>query len=349
MSKLLTILLSLTLFAPAAFTSVQEAQALLQSITEKEVAEGVLDIHRSEIILSPKETCNTILMLHGLYESKYYLKGITQYFLSRGFNVVHILSSGHFRPSNLRMENISYTDWKQDALLGLEIAKKLSSNVFVFGYSTGGTMAADLALNYPQDVKGLVFFAPALKLTGRTQAMVSSGALFGIYPAEKCDPNKLSQLCKIIGSVGAGKVKDSIPLLQEGLSWSPLAGVEVYNYTLSLANINASAEFLTPRGHFGNLYVHLIDAYKKITAPVFMAVDKGDLTIDDDFAQDIFSRWTQTKSLVLYSRDQGIAHTNIIKYKQDAYKGSKDFYNKHTDQLEKEIDAFMAQVNPSCQ
>lgn len=349
MKLIAAIVLAMTFFsflAPA--QNREEALKLMQAINDKEIAEEVPEIHRSAIMESKQPSCNTILMLHGLYESKYYLKGITNYFLSRNFNVVHITSEGHFRPKNQRMEKVSFKDWKADARKGLEIAKNLGSNVFVFGYSTGGTMAADLALNYPNDVKGLVLFAPALMLTGRTQVMVNSGKSFEIFPSEKCDTENLSRLCQLIGYIGAGSVANSIPLLKEGLSWSPLAGVEVHKYTLSLAQ-GTDDESVLSRQQPANLYIHLIDAYKNIKAPVFMAVDQDDLTIHDGFAQNLFARWTQTKSMVLYKPDQGIAHTNIIKYKEDTYKASPDFYNKHTEDLEKKIDEFFANVNPSCQ
>lgn len=339
---------SVGLLAQAESPNREVAIQLMKALNEKEIAEDVPEIHRSEIIENTTPSCNTILMLHGLYESKNYLKGITQYFLSRNFNVVHVTSAGHFRPKNTRMENVSFRDWKADARLGLKIAKNISSNVFVFGYSTGGTMASDLALNFPEDVKGLVYFAPALMLTGRTQMMVSTGKAFGIFPMEKCNTENLSRLCKVIGYVGAGSVENSIPLLKEGLSWSPLAGVEVYKYTLSLA-LNTDDEAVVSRQIPLNLYIHLIDTYKKITAPVFMAVDEDDLTIHDGFAQNLFSRWTQTKSMVLYSAKQGIAHTNIVKYKQDTYKASPDFYNKQTDDLERKLDEFFTKVNPTCQ
>jgi pimeloyl-ACP methyl ester carboxylesterase len=324
----------------------EEAYRLMKILNEKELSEGVSAQHQSEIIKSSTPSCNTVLMMHGLYESKYYMKGITNYFSTRGFNVVHLLSSGHFRPNDPRMEKAKYSAWRNDAIVGLNIAKNLSSNVFLFGYSTGGTMAADLAINHPESIKGLFLFAPALKLTGRTEFLVSSGKLIQFFPSESCDGDKLSRFCKIIGSLSAGSVRDSVPLLKEGLSWSPLAGVEVLNYIRDIGN-NMNAAKMSRLHQYDRF--DLLDAYQKIKAPLFLAVDQGDLTVDTDFSLDVFDRLQQKKTLLLYPEDQGVAHTNIIKYPQDAYKFSPEFYNHHTKELEGLLDGFLTDINPSCQ
>jgi alpha-beta hydrolase superfamily lysophospholipase len=352
MKTLLTaLLISLSLAAPVnAESSSQED--LLKAVSAKETMERIPPQHRSRISFSPTPTCKTLLMFHGLYESPYYLKGLTKYFVSRGFNVVSLLLSGHFVQNDPRMQKFSYKNWRQDAITGLEIAKKLSEQVYVFGYSTGGTMAADLALHYPQEIAGLFLFAPALDISTRTKVLVQTGTTFQFFPSEACNAGNLNAMCKVAGILSAGSVSKAQPLLQEGLSWSPYAGVQVHRYIGALLNefktSNASdAEVDATDSGKGNIH-NLTDVYSKIRAPTFLVLAENDLTISTPLAKRVFKNLPTPKDLIVYSDADGIAHTNITKYREDAFQGSPNFYNHFTPQLESRMDRFIGTISPAC-
>ncbi len=329
------------------------AESLLQSRIQREADAGVPLKHRSILTRGQGHPCKTLLMFPGLYESPAYLKGLTKYYTSHGFNVVALGLSGHFRAGDPEMRHFSYQDWRHDTEEGLKIAKLLGQPVFVFGYSTGGTMAADLALRFPKDVSGLFLFAPALDVTDSVRNMVHLGSLLNIQPVALCNKEKLSPMCKAIAHVAAGGVQKARPLLAEGLSWSPFAGLQVHRYVEAIYK-ERSAAYTTPTGSGdGERSLSrsevLSQIYGQISAPTFLVVDEGDLTVATPLSEKVFENLRGPKDMIVYKEKDGIAHTNITKYAEDSFKGSPEHYNHFTDDLEKRMDRFLDQVSISCE
>jgi pimeloyl-ACP methyl ester carboxylesterase len=329
------------------------AESLIQVRSLREAGAGVPLKHRSILIKGQGHPCKTLLMFPGLYESPAYLKGLTKYYTSHGFNIVALGLSGHFRANDPEMRHFSYQDWRQDSEEGLKIAKLLGQPIFVFGYSTGGTMAADLALRFPKEIAGLFLFAPALDVTETVRNMVHLGSLLNIQPVDLCNKEKLSPACKAIAHLAAGGVQKARPLLSEGLSWSPFAGLQVHRYVEAIYS-ERSAPYATPSGSADgerqpDRSEVLSQIYGQITAPTFLVVDEGDLTVATPLSEKVFKKLQGPKDLIVYKEKDGIAHTNITKYPEDTFKGSPDHYNHFTDELEKRMDRFLDQVSVTCE
>lgn len=104
-----------------------------------------------------------MLLLHGLYDSPYTMRDLEAYFRSRCFFTRSILLPGHgTRPGSLL--EIKYEDWIETVNFAIaELGRKVDSNVYMAGFSTGGALALNSAFEN-QMVKGVFLFAPALKV-----------------------------------------------------------------------------------------------------------------------------------------------------------------------------------------
>lgn len=111
---------------------------------------------------SSKIITNGVLLLHGLFDSPYYVRDLGDYFLNKGFLVNSILLPGHGTvPGDLL--NIRYQEWLKCLQYGINSLKSKVKNIYLAGYSLGGLLAIYGALTNPDIVKGLVLIAPAIK------------------------------------------------------------------------------------------------------------------------------------------------------------------------------------------
>ena len=113
-------------------------------------------------LVYPRRTPYAALLIHGLYDSAYYMADLGAVLHARGLNVVTILLPGHGTdPDDLA--RVRTEDWRAEVTIGWEMARLVGERVIVVGFSLGGALALDLALN-GADVHGLMLFAPALDL-----------------------------------------------------------------------------------------------------------------------------------------------------------------------------------------
>lgn len=104
-----------------------------------------------------------MLLIHGLYDSPYTMHDLEAYFRSKCFFTRSILLPGHgTRPGSLL--KIKYENWMDTVNFVIaELADEVDGNVYITGFSTGGALALNSALE-SQVVKGVFLFAPALKV-----------------------------------------------------------------------------------------------------------------------------------------------------------------------------------------
>ncbi len=115
-------------------------------------------------LLHGYRTRHSVLLIHGLNDSAYFLKDVAQVLFEQGINVVTILLPGHGR--TLRdIEEVSYQHWLSHMRWGLEITAMVGENLSVGGFSTGGLLATVAALE-SNTIKNLFLFAPALDFSG---------------------------------------------------------------------------------------------------------------------------------------------------------------------------------------
>lgn len=103
-----------------------------------------------------------ILLIHGLYDSPYTLRDISNNLVAHNFLVRSILLPGHGTvPGDLL--NIDYEEWLKAVAFGIQSLTKDVEEVYLLGYSLGGTLAAYCALQNQAAIKGLILMAPALQ------------------------------------------------------------------------------------------------------------------------------------------------------------------------------------------
>jgi len=151
-----------------------------------------------------EKTQNSVLLLHGLSDSPYYVQPLGEIFRRAGFNVIGTLTPGHgTNPRHLF--NVTVKDWQNTVDFGLEIARELGENVSILGFSAGGTLAFDAVYRYRVDpnfnLAGLFAFVPAFRMTSNyARGNVEDGNCMGMsgYPfigiGRERMPNKYNKL-----------------------------------------------------------------------------------------------------------------------------------------------------------
>ncbi|ARV60026.1 alpha/beta hydrolase [Nostocales cyanobacterium HT-58-2] len=134
----------------------------------KSIEEGLPiknDACRSKLFFHPSPTSKVCLFFHGFTAGPYQFDPIGKKLFEAGYNVLVPLQPGHgvvgnwdgHNPPPLPTKPEIYQDF---ALSWLKIAQDLGQQVIVGGLSTGGTLAAWLALEYPQQIEKALLFSP---------------------------------------------------------------------------------------------------------------------------------------------------------------------------------------------
>ncbi len=120
---------------------------------------------RSSFFFHPHPTSKVCLFFHGFTAGPYQFEPIGKALFAAGYNVLIPLQPGHGIAGNWNRDNppplpTEPEVYQQFALSWLKIAQNLGQQVVVCGLSSGGTLAAHLALEYPQEIyRSLLFSA----------------------------------------------------------------------------------------------------------------------------------------------------------------------------------------------
>lgn len=111
------------------------------------------------------KTHKSVLLIHGIYSSPLYFKGMANAYFKAGYNVVTILLPGHWEKDFHSMNKVKPEDWIEEADLGFKFATELGDQVILSGHSLGGLLALEQSLKRNErDVHSLVLISPALKV-----------------------------------------------------------------------------------------------------------------------------------------------------------------------------------------
>ncbi len=147
------------------------AQALIQKTRDREDALGLRDeASRSRFLLQLQPTAKVIVFFHGFTASPEQFAPIGNAFFQSGYNVLIPLLPGHGQagdwndeaPPPLPENPFIYQEFGQN---WLTYAQSLGDRVVLGGLSGGSTLAAWLALTYPQQIDRVLLFAPYLSGT----------------------------------------------------------------------------------------------------------------------------------------------------------------------------------------
>lgn len=122
---------------------------------------------RSKFFFHPHPTPKVFLFFHGFTAGSYQFEPLGETLFKAGYNVLVPLKPGHGIAGNWNGENPpplpeDFLVYQQFALEWLQKAKALGKQLIIGGYSTGGTLAAWLAQEYPQEIAKTLLFAPYL-------------------------------------------------------------------------------------------------------------------------------------------------------------------------------------------
>ncbi len=128
------------------------------------------------------------LLLHGLTDSPYSLRRAAEILHSEGFHVVGLRLPGHgTTPGELQRAEVD--DWRAAVRMAyrhLDEAVGLSGELMVVGYSNGGALAVDLALDSLADEElripdRIILFSPAIGIT-RLAALARAHRVVSFMP-----------------------------------------------------------------------------------------------------------------------------------------------------------------------
>lgn len=138
-------------------------------------------------ILRPEKIRAGIVMLHGLTDSPYSVRSLAQGFYHQGFLVIAVRLPGHGTiPSSLM--DVKWQDWVAATRLAVEEMQRQLGNkrdFYLLGYSNGGTLALNYALDAATDKtlpqpKKVILLSPMIgisKFAGLSESLELIGQL----------------------------------------------------------------------------------------------------------------------------------------------------------------------------
>jgi esterase/lipase len=107
----------------------------------------------------------SILLIHGLTDSPYFMRHLAAFFQENGFRVMAVLLPGHgTRPGDLI--GMDWQEWAKAVSYGVERLAQEADEIYLGGYSAGGALSVYHSLN-DKRISGLFLFAPALKISSK--------------------------------------------------------------------------------------------------------------------------------------------------------------------------------------
>ncbi|CAN1208663.1 Serine aminopeptidase S33 domain-containing protein [Tumidithrix helvetica PCC 7403] len=117
------------------------------------------------IMLHEESQEHTIVLLHGLTDSPYFMEAIGKQFYDMGFNVLIPLLTGHGLRNPQGMKGVTLEQWIDNVDFAVKKARGMSPKVSIGGLSTGGALSVYKAVTAPKEITGGVFlFSAALEL-----------------------------------------------------------------------------------------------------------------------------------------------------------------------------------------
>lgn len=127
---------------------------------------------RSLFFLHPKPTRKVLVFFHGFTAAPWQFEPMGEGFYKAGYNVLVPLMPGHGCAGDWSRGNppplpVEAKVYQQFALHWLDRAKQLGEEVYIGGLSGGGTVAAWLALECPEEIAGCLLFGAYLTSSSR--------------------------------------------------------------------------------------------------------------------------------------------------------------------------------------
>lgn len=340
---LLTVLFAVSFTAPA--VSKASSQRLLTSQTDystvvREISQEVDEDrafvkdpkHATRLYVHEKKAQRAVLILHGLYESPYYLQGFAKHFYSKGANVLSLRLPGHMTRNPEDINTVTYRQWVAAVEKAFAQVQQLGEQVEILGYSTGGALGTYLSLKYPRKVKALYQIAPALALSDRVFLASLVLGWTNMDLSKVCTSADSQTLaCKMVLHTD----EQLEQLLKEGLNPAPAAGMQVQNL------LHFIISQFCPSGYAGSqdYYKKLRMTYQKLKVPMVMVNSASDNVVSPDFNNSIMKNYPAAHRNLYFPKSQNISHLMISKSADDAYNNAPETLNPYFDLILENIEA----------
>ena len=119
-------------------------------------------------MVHPHPVKNSIVLVHGLSDSPYYMTALGDFFFKElGYNVFLPLLQGHGLRDPQGMENVQLEEWQRNVRFAIDAACATQTQVSVGGLSTGGALCYQMAAENSTITGALYLFSAALDLSDR--------------------------------------------------------------------------------------------------------------------------------------------------------------------------------------
>jgi esterase/lipase len=123
-------------------------------------------------LLHPKQSNGLgILLIHGLLASPAEVYGYGQHICQQGYTVLGVRIKGH-GTSPYALQNQDRKAWYSSVLQGYHILNSYCDDIIVLGFSTGGVLAAMLAVEPMLKLRAMIVISVPLKFVDKTFVLV---------------------------------------------------------------------------------------------------------------------------------------------------------------------------------
>ncbi|MDF5717137.1 MAG: alpha/beta fold hydrolase [Rhizonema sp. NSF051] len=142
---------------------------------------------RPKFFLHSHPTSKVCLFFHGFTAGPYQFEPIGKILFEAGYNVLIPLQPGHGIAGDWNRDNppplpTEAEVYQQFALSWLKVALRLGEQVVIGGLSSGGTLAAWLGLERPQQIEKAILFAPYLSQSSIVDLLVEILSIYYEWP-----------------------------------------------------------------------------------------------------------------------------------------------------------------------
>lgn len=321
---------------PQTFESAVERIQDLQTSESKTIEDTK---HMTQLMTHGQKTKYVLLSIPGLHESPYHIQGLNKFFYENGANVLSLHLPGHQQIDKKAMGRVTAKQWEQAVADAITVAHGLGDQLLVLGYSTGGGLAVQAALQRPSEISQLFLFAPSIGLSNKTFLFALFGQLAGnkeLCTKEKLESEKPGFFCNTFNKLDY----QAVQMIKEGTYPSAAAGMQVQQIINDIIT-----EFGNPEET--NYYENLHEIYATLKVPTFMVSSKADAIVAPTLNHEVMQSLQVRKQLVEYPKNLKVTHLMITKSQGDALsKSPDDSFNPYFQDLLPKMKSFWMNEAP---
>ncbi|MEC9284228.1 MAG: alpha/beta fold hydrolase [Bdellovibrionota bacterium] len=176
------------------FQKLQETQGLKVCEKADDKCFGILNgeltkkaMHSYYIPYKPTEMpwdveSKTIILVHGLSDSPFYMKEIAESMHNKGFNILSVLLAGHGNSTEngpMDLVDIKFKDWQENLIDSVLFSLWVSDSIHFIGFSTGSALITNFLVKHKiKKHKNSVLISPAIELK-QAKMLILGSLIYG--------------------------------------------------------------------------------------------------------------------------------------------------------------------------